>query len=586
VPKNIPLQEDEIRESLTRILKSKTFAKANQLGRFLQFVVCTTLSGKESELKEYKIGTEVYDRKQSYSPSQNSIVRTEAGRLRSKLKQYYETEGKDEEVIISIRPGSYVPKFSRRGATAIENEPLPAGVSVTVLPFMDLSNNQISQACALGLGEELMQAMKRSGGFNVATLNTRFAPPAGEMYDVAELAQRLNVEAIIDGSVRSDGTVLRISCRVSNSKGFQIYSKSFDLKPESLPLLEVQERVASALVSRVSPQISKVRTMVETVAQVDFSAYPDVLIGYDVLELGSERSRKEALERFSEIAKRHPRAPRAYCGIADCYLELMQRGEVEGSRAKEEIRSALSRAKSLDADMIDVHANFAVNHWLAWNWADADAEFDEALAAGAHASTFRKYADFLLSQQDFGRARIFLERAKNIDPFCNRTKLASVRFLYFHRQFEECAKLAQEEAFGRPVPESLCYAAMALTQLKQFDRACELIQKLQLEGAGEYWLSVKLAQLLFQCDQAGAAEKLLQSLGSNAKGPIQSNSSLALTALSQKNNKSALTFLTKAVNEKEPELVWLQVDPLWDEVRQEPNFVEICQRVFSSLDRV
>ena len=69
------------------------FVQSDRLGRFLRFTVETTLAGRAEVLKQYVIGTEVYDRKPPYHPNIDSIVRSEARRLRSKLKEYYESVG-------------------------------------------------------------------------------------------------------------------------------------------------------------------------------------------------------------------------------------------------------------------------------------------------------------------------------------------------------------------------------------------------------------------------------------------------------------------------------------------------------------
>ena len=108
------LSEDLIREELSRILESSLFVQSDRLGRFLRFTVETTLVGAAETLKEYLIGTEVYNRGSSYHPSEDSIVRSEARRLRSKLREYYQSVGKDDSVFIYYRPGSYVPAFRRR----------------------------------------------------------------------------------------------------------------------------------------------------------------------------------------------------------------------------------------------------------------------------------------------------------------------------------------------------------------------------------------------------------------------------------------------------------------------------------------
>jgi DNA-binding NarL/FixJ family response regulator len=121
------VSETAVREELSRILESSLFSQSDRLGRFLRFTVETTLTGKGETLKEYVIGTEVYDRQASYRPNEDSIVRSEARRLRSKLKEYYESVGNDDPVFIYYRPGSYVPVFRLRGAGAISSA-VPAAV--------------------------------------------------------------------------------------------------------------------------------------------------------------------------------------------------------------------------------------------------------------------------------------------------------------------------------------------------------------------------------------------------------------------------------------------------------------------------
>ena len=107
------IAQEAIRKELSRILESSIFVQSDRLGRFLRYTVETTLAGDAETLKEYLIGTEVYDRKPPYHPSVDSIVRSEARRLRTKLKEYYESVGRNDSVFIYYRPGSYVPAFRR-----------------------------------------------------------------------------------------------------------------------------------------------------------------------------------------------------------------------------------------------------------------------------------------------------------------------------------------------------------------------------------------------------------------------------------------------------------------------------------------
>jgi hypothetical protein len=92
-------------ENSRAFLESSIFIQSDRLGRFLRYTVEMTLAGVAETLKEYLIGTEVYDRKPPYHPSVDSIVRSEARRLRSKLKEYYESEGRNDSIFIYYRPG-------------------------------------------------------------------------------------------------------------------------------------------------------------------------------------------------------------------------------------------------------------------------------------------------------------------------------------------------------------------------------------------------------------------------------------------------------------------------------------------------
>jgi hypothetical protein len=111
------LTPDAIRKQLEKILASAEFAHSERLSRFLRHSVEHAPGGRKDELKEYSIGLAVFDREQSYDPRVDPIVRVEAGRLRSKLREYYESHGREDELVIEFPKGSYAPVFQRRKST-------------------------------------------------------------------------------------------------------------------------------------------------------------------------------------------------------------------------------------------------------------------------------------------------------------------------------------------------------------------------------------------------------------------------------------------------------------------------------------
>jgi hypothetical protein len=106
-----------VETQLERILDSAEFRKSPRMCRFLRLVTSETLHGNAATLKEYKIGTEVFDKDESFDPRLDPIVRNEARRLRRKLEHYYLTDGKSDWVLIQLPRGGYIPVFEAREPT-------------------------------------------------------------------------------------------------------------------------------------------------------------------------------------------------------------------------------------------------------------------------------------------------------------------------------------------------------------------------------------------------------------------------------------------------------------------------------------
>jgi eukaryotic-like serine/threonine-protein kinase len=107
--------EHLVREELRHILADRRFSASPHLSRFIQFVVEETLAGRTTGLKESILGVDVFGRGPDYDPRLDPIVRVQAAKLRSKLKQYYEQEGRRNPVVVEVPTGGYLPVFCFRG---------------------------------------------------------------------------------------------------------------------------------------------------------------------------------------------------------------------------------------------------------------------------------------------------------------------------------------------------------------------------------------------------------------------------------------------------------------------------------------
>ena len=134
-------------ELVNRIAGSSVFRKSPRLRQFLLFVAEKSLTGHAEEITEYEIGWKVFERSQQYNPSDDSIVRTAARQLRAKVREYFDTEGREESWILEIPKGGYVPVFTMRDE---ENQPALIGVRPSLAQHSPVRRWQIlSGALAL-----------------------------------------------------------------------------------------------------------------------------------------------------------------------------------------------------------------------------------------------------------------------------------------------------------------------------------------------------------------------------------------------------------------------------------------------------
>src|SRR5262245_3714553 len=118
-----------IREQVERLLADIRFSRSQRLSRFLRYTVEKELNREGETLKEYLIALEVYDKPSSYDPTVDSLVRVEVSRLRSKLRDYYQTEGRSDPIRIDYPKGQYAPIFTSLSQAAEASSPDPVAAT-------------------------------------------------------------------------------------------------------------------------------------------------------------------------------------------------------------------------------------------------------------------------------------------------------------------------------------------------------------------------------------------------------------------------------------------------------------------------
>lgn len=281
---------DEIRLQLDRILASEGFANADRMSGFLRYVVDRALAGESDQVKEYTIGVAVFGRSEEYDPRLDSIVRVEARRLRTKLDEYYAAAGRADPIVIEMRRGAYVPAFERRTAAgsapaqpaAIDRRrsrahwtagwialavallvALPLAViawrtgfwtsvgratpmvTLAVLPFAQYSSGADEALLAARLTDGITGELARIRTLGVVshTSALQFAAPRRPLRDIA---QALNAELILEGSVHPEGEAVRVEVRLVDAAIDRKIWVS-DFAGTRAELRELQWRIAAAV---------------------------------------------------------------------------------------------------------------------------------------------------------------------------------------------------------------------------------------------------------------------------------------------------------------------------------------------------
>jgi adenylate cyclase len=287
----VAVTPDQVRGQLDRVLASDTFAGSARLSRFLRYVVERTLAGEGDRLKEYAVGVDVFDRDDAYDPRLDSLVRVEAGRLRTKLSEYYGAAGAADPVIIRMPRGSYAPVFDERESappdaaapaarpprTPFDRRRLVAGVAaaaivlggiaawrfvlvpesrgparpvvIAVLPFAHYSTSAADEALAARVTDGVTSELARTGALGVVS-HTSALQFTGVHKPLKEIARALNADVVMEATLLMEGDRVRVQARLVDA-GLDRKIWVEDFVGSVAELRELQQRIAASVVSAV-----------------------------------------------------------------------------------------------------------------------------------------------------------------------------------------------------------------------------------------------------------------------------------------------------------------------------------------------
>lgn len=594
-----PPTPDDIREELARVLASPSFANAARSRRFLTYVVEHTLAGQGEGIKELVLGTEVFDRPADFDPRIDTIVRVEAGKLRKRLDEHYASAAPGG-VRIDVPKGSYVPRFERRApsarprvsakalaaAAAIaavvagaawamwwRQPAVPATASIAVLPFENFSPDPANEYLADGLSEDLTDALSRSGLRVVA--RTSAYTYKGKSTDVREIGRRLNVEYLIEGSVRRDGDRLKVTAQlVRTDDGYHVWSRSFERTMRDA--LTMQGEIAKTVVDSVAASVGGARS--EARAHVPTSAAFDLFLK-GAHALNTDLFEAERLLQASVAAD--PAYARPHLFLAGVYVT----SDIFGLRPTPELaakaRAEVDKALELDPGSAEAHAlrgSILSRHWYQWD--AAEREMRRALELDPHSSVVHNELaqNVLAPQERWDEALAETQRALELDPL-STSVAAGKAFLFWLRRDVPAALASFQEGVARnPQPLQVSGLVLALVSAGRMDEVDQALGKLGPMGKAPMLMSFR-AYGLGRAGRLGDARAAVRALDDLARKQFVSAAHLSVASAGLGDMDEALRLLRLARQQQSSALIFLRVAEVYDSLRADPRFTALLADV-------
>jgi TolB-like protein/Flp pilus assembly protein TadD len=570
----------QVREQLGKVLASSEFAGSARMVQFLRFTVEHALAGDTDSLKEYVVALEVFGRDQSYDPRIDSVVRVEARRLRAKLKRYYEGAGRADPVLIQFGQSGYTPKFQLRRATNPLEPSSSHPATIAVLPFRNLSPEPDQDYFCDGLTEEVIHCLAGIPAVRVVA-HTSSLLFKDVPIDIREVARRLGVRTVLEGSVRKAGKSLRITAQlIDAASGFHLWSETFDRPDQHVFKIQddISRRIATTLeIGSPAWTHAAARPHVE-----NDEAYNLYLRGRFQANKQTPAALQGAIDLFRKATAQYPDYALAYVGLAEAYGLLAGQGGMPARDALSLAKDALDHALDLNDALAEAQVlRGGMLGFFEWKHAEAESCFLRAIELEpSYAMAHHWYGMHLTCIGHFDAAENELAQALSLDPLSAHIQTDIAEMLVCKGDFAAAeVRYRQALELDSHYVVALLGLAHALARLERRVEAFDVLgPALDAVASVPFLLGQAGWVLAFlgKKDEAHAVKRRIDEL---SQAGYVSPFSLIFLHLGLGEPEQVVRLLESAEQERELWISFINVDPRFEPVRQNPKFRQLLKRI-------
>ena len=309
------------------------------------------------------------------------------------------------------------PSVSAPAASPISADTETQQVAIAVLPFTDMSPDKDQDYFCEGMAEEIMNALVRIEGIRVASRTSAFRARQ-EGHGLAEIARLLSVGHVLEGSVRTAGSRLRVTAQLTDvASGYQLWSERFDRELEDV--FAVQDEIAAGVVEAVEARLAPgARTILARPQARNLEAYRSYLLGQHLRYAKEDHG--GAVRAFQEAVRLDPTHAPSWTGLAESLALSAHMSLIPSHEACAGARKALSTALELQGESADGLHGEAFVAFIERRWKDLEAAVRRAIELQpSHVPSLGLLGMCLSLHQKPDEAEPFFERARQVDPLAS-----------------------------------------------------------------------------------------------------------------------------------------------------------------------
>jgi TolB-like protein/Tfp pilus assembly protein PilF len=476
-----------------------------------------------------------------------------------------------------------VPKFGYRFVVPVRSlSGAPVKIILAVLPFENLSRDPDQEYFSDGLTDEMITQLSRLNPARLGVIARTSAMRYKAMpRTAAEIGRELGVSYLVEGSVRCAGSRVRVTAQLvqvcdQTHVWVESYDRTFD------DILELQGDLARAIAAGIDVALTPgVATRLARAPAISPQAHEAYLKGRYFWNKRTEDGLTKGIEFFQDAIAHEPGYAAAYDGIADCYTMLACRGVLPARETFQRARTAARRALELDGGLGEGHASLAHVRLHDWDWDSLDDDFRRALELDpGHAIAYYWYAEYLMAVGRADDSIAMVQTAYRLDPLSSVLSASRGMILYLARRYEESIaglrkaleidpghfllhfRLGLVQAQSQAVPAAI--AAMQRS-VALSDRSTET-----LTGLAQVFAAAGLDR-----DMQAVVEELRGHRADRYVSPYN----LGRVFAAARDRERTFEWLERAVEERNPDLIELRAEPVFDTVRDDARFSDLLRRI-------